>query len=208
MTDYDNLLLFISISSLLCLAPGPDNLYVMTLGLYKSKKAVLVTTLGLCSGLVIHTFLAIFGVSVIFQTSPLAFDILKTLGALYLLYLSYKIFIHRGESITFSKVEEIKELKRLYVRGFFMNILNPKVAIFFLAFLPQFVQSSGYITLKLLSLGAIFALLTFIIFSTMGFLANYFSKKFLKELRYFKYLNLLTSFTLFVIAMKLFFTKL
>ena len=204
MIELTQLLLFIAASFLLCLAPGPDNIYVLTQGMTKSKKAAIVTTLGLTSGLVIHTSAAVLGISVIFQTSQLAFDIVKYIGALYLLYIAYQAFKHRNDSLDLSVTNSSQELKKLYIKGFIMNILNPKVSIFFLAFLPQFVTTTnGNIPLQMAILGAIFMILTLIIFSSIGIAGNLLSAKLLENPKITKYMNILTSFVLFSLGIKL-----
>lgn len=136
MIELTNLYMFIAASFLLCLAPGPDNIYVLTQGMTKSKKAAIITTLGLCSGIVIHTTAAAFGISVIFKTSEIAFNIVKFAGAAYLIYIAYQAFKYRNTPLDLTVQNSGGELKKLYLKGFFMNILNPKVSIFFLAFLP------------------------------------------------------------------------
>ncbi|MGB0990171.1 MAG: LysE family translocator, partial [Halarcobacter sp.] len=157
MIDFTSLYMFIAASFLLCLAPGPDNIYVLTQGMTKSKKAAIVTTLGLATGLIIHTSAAAFGISVIFQTSELAFNIVKFAGAAYLLYIAYQAFKYRNEKLDLSSQNSTKELKKLYIKGFVMNILNPKVSIFFLAFFPGFLFSKEMNNvLQFYILGAIF----------------------------------------------------
>ena len=156
MIELTNLYMFIAASFLLCLAPGPDNIYVLTQGMTKSKKAAIVTTLGLTSGLIIHTSAAAFGISVIFQTSEIAFNIVKYVGAAYLLYIAYQAFKYRNEKLDLSVQNSSSELKKLYFKGFIMNILNPKVSIFFLAFLPQFVNTaSGNVPMQMITLGGV-----------------------------------------------------
>ena len=196
--------MFIAASFLLCLAPGPDNIYVLTQGITKSKKAAIVTTLGLCSGIIIHTSAAAFGISVIFQTSELAFNLVKYIGALYLLYIAYQAFKHRNEKIDLSSKDSNSELKKLYIKGFFMNVLNPKVSIFFLAFLPQFVNPSlGNVPMQMIILGLVFMALTVVVFSSIGIAGNMLSSKLIQNPSISKILNILTSFVLGALAVKL-----
>jgi len=196
--------MFISASFLLCLAPGPDNIYVLTQGMTKSKKAAIVTTLGLTTGLIIHTSAAAFGISVIFQTSEIAFNIVKYVGAAYLLYIAYQAFKHRNEKLDLSVQNSSSELKKLYVKGFIMNILNPKVSIFFLAFLPQFVTpANGSIPMQMIILGLVFMALTVIVFSSIGIAGNMLSSKLLEKPSIVKYMNILTSFVLVGLGLKL-----
>lgn len=204
-----NLLVFGGICILLAFSPGPDNVYVMTIGITKGKKAAFVTTLGLASGVVFHTLAAALGVAVIFQSSPMAFDILKYLGAGYLFYIATQAFIHRNDVLELSSLNEDKELRSLYFKGFIMNILNPKVSIFFLAFLPQFVNANLAlsITNQMILLGFIFLCVTVLVFSSIGFISHIFGKKLLEKKSFSKVLNYLTSFVLYSIALKLAFSQ-
>jgi|TARA_R110002050_G_scaffold269646_3_gene412058 threonine/homoserine/homoserine lactone efflux protein len=204
MLELSNLYMFILASFLLCLAPGPDNIYVLTQGMTKSKKAALVTTLGLCSGLIIHTSAAAFGISVIFKTSEIAFNIVKFAGAAYLLYIAFQAFKYRNEPLDLSVQNSSNELKKLYIKGFFMNILNPKVSIFFLAFLPQFVTpENGSVPMQMIILGLVFMALTIIVFSFIGIAGNLLSAKLIQKPSIVKYMNIMTSFVLGGLAVKL-----
>lgn len=204
MLEMANVYLFIIASFLLCLAPGPDNIYVLTQGMTKSKKAAIVTTLGLTSGIIIHTTAAAFGISVIFKTSEIAFNIVKYAGAAYLLYIAYQAFKYRNEPLDLSVQNSSLELKKLYIKGFFMNVLNPKVSIFFLAFLPQFVTpENGNVPMQMIILGLIFMALTIVVFSSIGVAGNLLSAGLQENPRIVKIMNLLTSFVLGGLAIKL-----
>ncbi|MCP4969194.1 MAG: LysE family translocator [Arcobacter sp.] len=204
MIELSNLYLFLLASFLLCLSPGPDNIYVLTQGITKSKKAAIVTTLGLCTGIIFHTSAAAFGISMIFKTSELAFTIVKYAGALYLIYIAFQTFKHRNEAIDLSVQDSSEELKKLYIKGFIMNILNPKVSIFFLAFLPQFVKvSSANVPLQMIILGLIFMFMTIVVFSSIGIAGNILSYKLLEKPNIVKYMNILTSFVLVSLGIKL-----
>lgn len=202
--ELTNLSLFVLTSFILCLAPGPDNIYVLTQGITKGKKAAIITTLGLATGIIIHTTAATFGISVIYQTSKFAYDIVRYMGAIYLLYIAYLIFKNRAEVVNLSLETTNIDIKKLYIRGFFMNILNPKVSIFFLAFLPQFVlYEKGNVTFQMILLGVIFMLLTIIVFFSIGIMGNILKNKLLKNPNIIKNINLLTSFVLTIFSLKL-----
>lgn len=208
MLELTNVYLFIAASFLLCLAPGPDNIYVLTQGMTKSKKAAIITTLGLTTGIIVHTTAAAFGISVIFQTSEIAFNVVKYVGAAYLLYIAYQAFKYRNTPLDLSVQNASSELKKLYVKGFFMNILNPKVSIFFLAFLPQFVTpANGNVPLQMITLGLIFMALTVVTFSSIGIAGNMLSAKLLEKPSIVKIMNILTSFVLGALAVKLAFSS-
>lgn len=204
MIELSNLYIFIVASFVLCLVPGPDNIFVLTQGMTKSKKAAIVTTLGLTTGLIIHTSAAAFGISVIFQTSEVAFNIVKYLGTAYLLYIAYQAFKYRNKSLDLSVQNSSTELKKLYIKGFIMNILNPKVSIFFLAFLPQFVTpANGNIPLQMIILGLVFMMITIVVFSSVGVAGNMLSSKLLEKPSIVKFMNILTSFVLVSLGLKL-----
>ncbi|NQY94966.1 MAG: LysE family translocator [Campylobacteraceae bacterium] len=204
MIELTNLYLFLGASILLAFSPGPDNIYVMTQGITRSKKAAFVTTLGLSSGVVIHTTAAAFGISAIFNTSETAFNVVKFLGAFYLMYMAYKAFKHRNDTLTFGEKESTKDLKALYTKGFIMNILNPKVSIFFLAFLPQFVTvSNGNVPMQMIILGVVFMIVTIVVFTSMGIIANKFGEKIVANPSISKYLNTITAGVFFSLGLKL-----
>ena len=172
MLPLETLVLFFSTSVALAIAPGPDNIFVLTQSAVSGRKAGFYITLGLCSGLVVHTLAVILGVAVIFQTSALAFTALKLFGAGYLLYLAYGAFTADSQFESNADYQSPKP-RQLYVRGVIMNISNPKVALFFLAFLPQFTQpESGSLTLQLCLLGALFSLAALLVFNLIAFFSG------------------------------------
>jgi threonine/homoserine/homoserine lactone efflux protein len=165
------LICFLGASVALTLAPGPDNLFVLTQGIARGRKAAIVTALGMCSGISVHTTAAAFGISALFYSSAAAFNLVKYAGAAYLLYLAYRTLKERS-AVRLSKADERPPLA-LFKRGFIMNVLNPKVAMFFLAFLPQFVSpNADYFALQMLLLGFIFMAQAVIIFILIGFFAG------------------------------------
>ena len=168
MIPFDIALLFIGVAFALAMVPGPDNIFVLTQSALHGRIAGLTVTLGLASGLMFHTTAVALGVAVIFQTSQYAFSVLKYAGAAYLLYLAWKSF--RASSSQFSGEPAPPETApKLYLRGLIMNIANPKITIFFLAFLPQFVDAeNGSIVGQFYQLGALMVLATICVF---GFVA-------------------------------------
>jgi threonine/homoserine/homoserine lactone efflux protein len=168
----ETLIPFFSASIILALAPGPDNIFVLTQSAMHGKCSGLFVTLGLCTGLVVHTTAVAFGVAVIFKTSALAFTLLKLAGAAYLLYLAWMSFRAKASETDKGMQPEIGKT-RLYGRGVIMNLTNPKVSIFFLAFLPQFADPSrGSVSIQIILLGAVFILATIIIFGTVAMAAG------------------------------------
>ena len=140
--EVSSLIYFIAVSMLLTIAPGPDILYVITQSITQGKRAGIATALGLCTGLIVHTTAAAFGASAILQQSAIAFQILKYAGAIYLFFLAWKAFREKEHSLS-GMTTKNKDVASLYRQGIYMNILNPKVGLFFLAFLPQFVNSKA-----------------------------------------------------------------
>lgn len=172
MIPIDTLATFFMAAVLLALAPGPDNLFVLTQSAVGGKRSGLLVTLGLCTGLIVHTTAVAFGVAVIFQASALAFTALKLFGAGYLLYLAWHAFRADGGKIAAGRQNGLNS-GRLYRRGIIMNVTNPKVSIFFLAFLPQFADPArGPLTAQLLILGGIFIVATILIFGGIALLAG------------------------------------
>jgi threonine/homoserine/homoserine lactone efflux protein len=172
MIPIESLVTFFAASVLLALAPGPDNIFVLTQSALHGKLAGLLVTLGLCTGLIVHTTAVAFGVAVIFQASALAFTALKLCGAGYLLYLAWGAWRATATKINASSGVGLSRGK-LYRRGIIMNVTNPKVSIFFLAFLPQFADPArGSLTLQMVLLGGIFILATILIFGAIALLAG------------------------------------
>ncbi|MEN0577646.1 LysE family translocator [Phytobacter palmae] len=167
----DTVFAFLAAALFLAFVPGPDNLFVMTQAALRGRRAGLTITLGLCTGLIVHTTAVALGVAVIFQQSELAFSLLKYAGAAYLTWLAWLAFRAKPTAAK-SSTGPVREGARLYLRGIVMNITNPKVSIFFLAFLPQFVdKQAGHVTLQMFALGGLFIIATLIAFSLMALFA-------------------------------------
>ncbi len=173
MIPIETIGVFFAASVALALAPGPDNIFVLTQSALSGRVAGLIVTLGLCTGLIVHTLVVAFGVAVIFQTSAMAFNALKLIGAAYLLYLAWQAFQARPSDMTGGVNGELPR-RKLYLRGVVMNVTNPKVAIFFLAFLPQFADPTrGSVAIQLVSLGAIFMFAALVVFSAISWASGF-----------------------------------
>ena len=163
---------FLIASILLTIAPGPDIMYLLAKSLADGTKSGTYLALGLTTGLIFHTTLVILGVATLIQQSPLAFSILKYIGATYLLYLAWGAFHAQGK-LNLTTVNNTTSFFSLYRRGLIMNVLNPKVLLFFLAFLPQFINLAlDNVSFQIATLGFIFALQTLIIFSLVAICAG------------------------------------
>lgn len=165
---------FLMASVLLTISPGPDIIYVLVQGMSNGKKYGIITALGLVSGIIIHTSLVAFGISAIIKQSDALFLGIKIFGAAYLLYLAVQVYKSEGQIVVNGgEVSQKKELFSLFKRGFLMNVLNPKVAIFFLAFFPGFLwEPAGNTVAQFYTLGFLFMLQAFLIFSTVAILAG------------------------------------
>jgi len=172
MIPLETLIPFFIAALLLALAPGPDNIFVLTQSAVWGRQAGLAVMFGLCTGLIGHSLAVALGVAVIFQTSAVAFSALKFIGAAYLVYLAWRAF-HASAAPLTAASENRPSPEKLYRRGIIMNITNPKVSIFFLAFLPQFTDPRrGAISFQILQLGGVFILATLIVFGAIAVLAG------------------------------------
>jgi len=172
MIPIETLATFFATSVLLALAPGPDNIFVLTQSALHGRLSGLLVTFGLCTGLLVHTAAVALGVAALFQASAVAFTALKLCGAAYLLYLAWGA-LRAGAAAIESGSNSGLSPGRLYRRGIIMNITNPKVSIFFLAFLPQFADPNrGSLALQMIFLGGVFILATILIFGSIALLAG------------------------------------
>lgn len=196
------LLTFISASVILCFVPGPDNIFVLTQSAIRGWRVGIITTLGLCSGLVVHTVLVALGVAVIFQTSSLAFQGLKIIGACYLVILAFKSI--RSEKFDLNSTKKPKE--SYYITGVVMNLTNPKVAIFFLVFLPQFVVAGiTNVSTQMLLLGFVFILCTLCVFSFIAYLSSFLKPALNNSPAIAKNLNIVAALVYVALALNLLF---
>lgn len=171
--NYDTLLSFALATSALAISPGPDNIYVLTQSIVNGKKFGLATVAGLISGCLVHTTLVAFGVSAIIKKNDQLFLTIKVFGALYLLYLAYKVFRSDSDLVLSEDATPKKSLWQLFKQGFIMNVLNPKVSIFFLALFPGFLFSDSLGTVvQFYVLGLVFMAVSLIIFSLIAVLAG------------------------------------
>jgi threonine/homoserine/homoserine lactone efflux protein len=171
--NYDLLISFTLATSALAISPGPDNIYVLVQSLTNGKSYGLATVCGLITGCIIHTTFLAFGISAVIKANENLFIGIKILGAIYLVYLAFKVYKSNPTIELDGNTAPKKSLKSLFIQGFFMNVLNPKVTIFFLAFFPGFLFSETMDTvLQFYILGGIFMLVSFIIFSTIALLAG------------------------------------
>lgn len=176
-----NLWGFVSAAVLLTLMPGPDILFVITQSITRGRKSGIVFAAGLCTGLIVHVTAVCLGVSVLLRSSPFAFTLLKFAGAAYLFYLGIRAFLARREN-HFTLSERVGITGKLYTKGILMNVLNPKVILFFLAFFPQFIPPDSANPLgRMVLLGLIFMGQAFLIFSLVAVLADRLARRLMQN---------------------------
>ncbi len=176
--DFEILASFVVATSILAISPGPDNIFVLTQSIVHGRTYGIATVLGLMTGCIIHTTLVAFGISAIITKSPLLFLGIKILGAIYLLYLAYKVFRSSPEIVMNTDNVEKKSTSELFKIGFLMNVLNPKVTIFFMALFPGFLFSDELSSVfQFYILGGLFILTSLIIFSSIAILGGKASEK-------------------------------
>ncbi|MEM7087250.1 MAG: LysE family translocator [Bacteroidota bacterium] len=196
----ENLISFSLATLALCISPGPDNIYVLTQSLVNGTKSGVATTAGLISGCIIHTTLLAFGVSAVITSSPEIFYGIKIIGAVYLFYLAYKVFRSSSE-IAFTENAPKKNYGQLFKTGVIMNLFNPKVMIFFLAFFPGFLWDTSEGTVgQFYILGIIFMVLSFMAFSGIALLAGSISNYLLRHKKVGLYLKWLQIIVFLAIA--------
>ncbi|AKB64755.1 LysE family translocator [Methanosarcina mazei] len=189
LIEQSQLIYFIAASAALTFLPGPDILFVLTQSISQGKIAGIATATGLCTGILVHTSAAAFGISALVYKSALAFEIVKYAGAAYLLYLAWQALRESGELVSSAPIRE-RNVFALYRRGIFMNVLNPKVALFFLAFLPQFVNTgAGSVPMQMIFLGIVFLVQAWVIFSIISVFAGAIGEKVLQRQRISRYIN-------------------
>ena len=171
--EYSILLAFSLVTFAVALSPGPDNIFVMIQSISNGKKYGLATVAGLMTGCLVHTTFLAFGISAIIKNNPILLVGIKIFGALYLLYLAWMVFKADGSIALNDEVATHKNLSDLFRKGFIMNVLNPKVTIFFLAFFPGFLFSDEMDTIvQFYILGVLFILVSSIVFGGIALLAG------------------------------------
>lgn len=171
--NYEILYTFVIAISVLAITPGPDNIFVLMQSVVNGKKYGLAVVAGLMTGCLVHTTLVAFGMSAIIKQSELLFFVIKLFGALYLFFLAYKVF--KSEASVNLSEDNLpkKSFGQLFKQGFVMNVLNPKVSIFFLAFFPGFLFSNTISNvLQFYILGFLFIIVSFIIFGSIAILSG------------------------------------
>tara|TARA_R110001583_G_scaffold55764_1_gene168995 strand:- start:76534 stop:77154 length:621 start_codon:yes stop_codon:yes gene_type:complete len=171
--NYEILLAFSIATFALALSPGPDNIFVLIQSISNGRKFGLAVVVGLMTGCLVHTTLLAFGVSAVIKDNPIIFTVIKIFGAVYLLYLAISVY-RADDSISIeTENKQVNSLSTLFRQGFIMNVLNPKVTIFFLAFFPGFLFSDSISTIiQFYVLGLLFIIISSIVFGSIALLSG------------------------------------
>ena len=202
----ESILISFSIASfLLALAPGPDNFFVLTFSAKYGKTLGLFTVLGLVSGCFVHTTLVAFGVSALIINNDFLFSLLMYVGAFYLLFIAFKVYKSDNSIKELDQANNQIGKFKVFVNGFLMNILNPKVLAFFLAFFPTFIFSESINPLiQFYILGGIFMIITLIVFSSIAIFSSLIYRNF-KKYRFYtdllKWLNIIVLISIAIIIL-------
>ena len=200
--------LFIITSVLLAFTPGPDILTVIARGISQGRKPALVAAAGFALGCLNHTLILVLGVAALIKASPAAFSVIKYLGGAYLAYIGVQMIRHRKHALT-PRANLEGSLRKIFWQSVLANLLNPKVALFFLAFLPQFVNPGfGHESLQILCLGIIFMLVTSIVFVGVGVSAGTVGNRLRQHPKVFAALQGLTGLFLIGLGIRLALQKL
>ena len=167
-----NFAIFFAASWILIITPGPDMIYVITRGVSQGRKAGMVSALGVTVGILVHTLFATFGLAMILRTSAVAFLTVKYAGAVYLIYLGIKSLRDKTGFVVIGDKKQIK-IRSIFFQGILSNVFNPKIALFFLAFLPQFVNpETGSVSIQMATLGVTFAIFGMAFLVLMGYFSG------------------------------------
>ncbi len=213
MLSFETSLSFFGISTLLALAPGPDNIFVLTQATLYGWRAGLFIVFGLCTGLIGHTLAVTLGLATLLAASPSLFFIIKLLGAIYLIYLAWGSWnmsrqaAHPSLATSYTQRTTTEastpKARTLYTRGIIMNLSNPKVTLFFLALLPQFVQADTQVSIQFISLGLLFMLATLLVFGSLSMTAGWFGKRLLQTARSQRIMHQLAALIFVLLAIKI-----
>lgn len=171
--DWELIVGFMMASLTLALMPGPDNIYVLTESIAKGPRQGVAITIGLMSGVIIHTTLVASGLSLLVFSNAIGFMLVQYVGAIYLFYLAFKATKEKKQHINLTGKSNAEPSLPLMKRGFLMNVLNPKVSVFFIAFLPQFVDKDGWSPFnQMMVLGGLFIITSFAVFSSIALISG------------------------------------
>ena len=194
--------LFLVASALLTIAPGPDIVYVLTRGIAQGRKAGFAAALGFAVGCIFHTLLAALGIAALIRSSPLAFDLVRYAGAAYLAWIGIQAIRH-ASAFSLSALDDERALATIFRQSVIGNALNPKVTLFFLSFLPQFVDTAaGKVGWQMALLGAIFMIQTVVIFGMVAYFSGGIGAWVRRKPAIARRLNLFAGFTFIALGIR------
>jgi RhtB (resistance to homoserine/threonine) family protein len=199
--------LFLLTALLMNITPGTDTMYIVSRSVSQGKKAGIYSVLGISTGSLVHTFLAAVGLSVILTTSAVLFTIIKIIGAGYLIYLGVRMLIQKSSNLELKDTKSMS-LKKIYTQGLLTNVTNPKVVLFFISFLPQFISgdnSNG--PLPFIILGLSFVMTGTVWCLLVAIFSSYATKKLRNNPKVEFILNKITGIIFIGLGIKLFQTK-
>jgi threonine/homoserine/homoserine lactone efflux protein len=196
-----DLALFLAASAALTIAPGPDNLQVLARGISQGRVAGVVAALGFAVGCLLHTALAALGIAAALRASPVAFDAIRIAGGVYLIWIGIQALRARG---AFSLSKESGDARKwaIFRQSVLGNVMNPKVTLFFLVFLPQFVDTNSAPEIQMVLLGVIFMLQTAVIFGAIGLSSGFIGQWLLRRPRTGIWLNRLAGMVFILIGVR------
>ncbi|MBS7779513.1 MAG: LysE family translocator [Comamonas sp.] len=209
MPTPETLIAFFGVAVLLAFSPGPDNVFVLLQSIRHGARAGMAVVLGLCAGLVVHTAAVALGLAAVFASSPMAFTVLKYCGAAYLTYLAWQAWrapVTQADAATRAAEAPLdaRALRRMSARGMLMSLTNPKVLMFFLAFLPQFADPArGSLAPQIMVLGGVFMLAAFLVFGAMACFSGAFGRLLQKSANGQRWLNRVTALVFVGLALRL-----
>ena len=208
MPTLQTLIAFFGVAVVLALTPGPDNIFVLLQSAQRGWRAGMAVVVGLCAGLVVHTAAVALGLAAVFAASAVAFTVLKFCGAAYLAYLAWQALrapaAVASEVPTNAPVAQAPSLGRMVGRGVVMNLTNPKVLVFFLAFLPQFADPArGGVALQLMVLGVVFMVATLLVFGAIACFSGVFGSLLQRSARAQTVLNRVAGLVFLGLAVRL-----
>lgn len=198
---------FLISALLLNLTPGNDTMYIISRSVTQGKRAGIYSALGITSGAVVHTILASLGLTVILMKSVLLFTIIKIIGALYLIYLGVNLLINKKTNHEEQIASKYMSNKKIYLQGLITNVTNPKVALFFLAFIPQFISTGNSSPLPFMILGLTFCVTGGLWCVIVALFSSLLTKKLRQSSKIEQILNKLTGIIFIAMGIKLFKTK-
>ncbi|MBB6463213.1 LysE family translocator [Flammeovirga kamogawensis] len=207
MQDIIHLDVFVVTALIFVMTPGIDTIFVLNKAISEGKTIGVYSTLGINVGVMVHTFLAAMGLSIIITQSAIAFQLIKYCGAAYLFYLGISSLVNKKElNIDLGKGKEQKSNKEHFFNGVVTNVLNPKVALFFLSFFPQFIKEEAIgNALPFLILGSVYAFIGVVWFLIITYFSTLFSRKLRSNKKFNTYLNKCSGIVFLMMGIKVLF---